>query len=111
MPLRNYSLTHSTRRELLAVAYGPKTYGQYLLGRQFVIRTDHSALQSLRRTAEPIGQQARWQTFIEQFSFVIMHRPGTRHRNADALSRRPFVEENDSDRQDRVQCAKSKASK
>jgi len=95
----------------LAVVYGLKTYRQYLLGRQFVIRTYHSALQSLRRSAEPIEQQARWQTFIEQFSFVIMRRPGTRHRNADALSRRPVVEENDSDRQDRVQCAKSKASR
>jgi len=105
---RNYDVT---RRELLAVVYGLKTYRQYLLGCQFVIRTDHSAPQSLRRTAEPIGQQARWQTFTEQFSFVIMHRPGTRHRNAHALSRRPFVEENDSDRQDRVQCAKSKVSK
>ena len=40
-----------------------------------------------------------------------MHRPGTSHRNADALSRRPFVEEDDSDSQDRVQCAKLKASK
>ena len=40
-----------------------------------------------------------------------MHRPGTKHRNADALSRKPFLEENDSDRQDRVQCAKSKVSK
>ena len=105
---QNYDVT---RRELLAVVYGLKTYRQYLLGRQFVIRSDHSALQSLRRTAEPIGQQPRWQTFIEQFSFVIMHRPGTRHRNADALSRKPFVEENDSDRQARVQCAKSKVSK
>jgi len=56
-----------------------------------VIRTDHSALQSLRRTPEPIGQQARWQAFIEQFSFVIVHRPGMRHQNADALSRRPFL--------------------
>ena len=73
---RNYDVT---RRELLAVVYGLKTYRQYLLGRQFVIRTDHSALQSLRRTPEPIGQQARWQTFIEQFSFIIMHRPGTKH--------------------------------
>jgi len=59
------------------------------MGRYFVIRTDHSCLQSVRRTAEPIGQQARWQAFIEQFNFVIMHRPGTKHRNADALSRRP----------------------
>ena len=87
---RNYDVT---RRELLAVVYGLKTYRQYLLGRQFVIRTDHSALQSLRRTPEPIGQQARWQTFIEQFSFIIMHRPGTKHQNADALSRRPAMED------------------
>ena len=80
---RNYEVT---RRELLAVIYGLRTYRQYLLGRRFVIRTDHSALQSLRRTPEPIGQQARWQAFIEQFDFEIRHRPGTQHRNADALS-------------------------
>jgi len=50
-PERNYDVT---RRELLAVVCGLKNYRQYLLGRHFVIRTDHSALQSLRRTAEPI---------------------------------------------------------
>ena len=100
-PERNYDVT---RRELLAVVYGLKMYRQYLLGRQFVIRTDHSALQSLRRTPEPIGQQARWQTFIEQFTFVIMHRPGTRHGNADALSRRP-VTESDSDEEGSDVCA------
>ena len=100
-PERNYDVT---RRELLAVVYGLKVYRQYLLGRQFVIRTDHSALQSLRKTPEPIGQQARWQTFIEQFTFVIMHRPGTRHRNADALSRRP-VSESGSDEEESEVCA------
>ena len=100
-PERNYDVT---RRELLAIVYGLKVYRQYLLGRQFVIRTDHSALQSLRKTPEPIGQQARWQTFIEQFTFVIMHRPGTRHRNADALSRRP-VSENDGDEEGPEVCA------
>ena len=87
---RNYDVT---RRELLGIVYGLKAYRQYLLGRQFVIRTDHSALQSLRRTPEPIGQQARWQAFVEQFSFTIRHRPGTQHRNADALSRRPMHDE------------------
>ena len=86
---QNYDVT---RRELLAVVFGLKIYRQYLLGREFVIRTDHSALQSLRKAPEPIGQQARWQSFIEQFNFEIRHRPGTRHLNADALSRRPTVE-------------------
>jgi len=84
----------------LAVVYGLKVYRQYLLGRPFVIRTDHSALQSLRKTPEPIGQQARSQTFIEQFNFVTMHRPGTRHRNADALSRRPIPEEEEEEHDD-----------
>ena len=91
-PERNYDVT---RRELLAVVYGLKNYRQYLLGRHFLIRTDRSALQSLRRTAEPTGQQARWKTFIERFSFAIMHRPGTKHRNADALSSRPPTVDSD----------------
>ena len=38
---RNYDVTC---RELLAIVYGLKTYRHYLLGRHFVIRTDHSAL-------------------------------------------------------------------
>ena len=57
-----------------------------------MIRTDHSALQSLRKTPEHIGTQACWQAFIEQFNFKIQHRPGTRHLNADALSRKPIIE-------------------
>jgi len=69
-----------TRRELLAVVYRLMNYRQYLLGRHFIIRTNDSGLQSLTRTADPIGQQARWQTFIEQCNyFVIMHRTGTKH--------------------------------
>ena len=37
-----------TRRELLAVIYYVKYFRQYLLGRKFVIRTDHAALCWLR---------------------------------------------------------------
>src|SRR5208282_4023850 len=59
------------------------------LGRPFVVRADHSSLQWLRRTPEPIAQQARWLAFIEQFRYTIEDRPGNRHTNADALSQRP----------------------
>ena len=39
----------------------------------------------------------------QQFSFWIVHRPGTRHRNADALSRRPVDDDSSSDEEPR-QC-------
>ena len=80
----------TTRKELLAIVYGLKQYKQYLLGRHFVIKTDHAILSWLQRTAEPMLQLARWLTFIEQFDYKILHRPGTQHGNADGLSRRPI---------------------
>jgi len=83
---RKYETTH---KELLAIVYGLKQYKQYLLGRHFVIRTDHAVLSWLRKTPEPMPQLARWLTFIEQFDYEILHRPGTQHDNADSLSRRP----------------------
>jgi len=85
-PERNYCVT---RKELLAIVCYTKTFRQYLLGRQFVIRTDHSALQWLRTTPEPIGQQARWCEILKEFDFQIVHRLGRLHGNADAMSRRP----------------------
>ena len=85
-PERNYNVT---RRELLAVMFGLKTFRQYLLGRRFTIRTDHAALQWLKKTPTPIGQQARWVEQLEEFDYIIQHRPGTKHGNAGAMSRRP----------------------
>jgi len=79
----------TTRKELLAVVYGHKQFRQYLLGRHIVIRTDHAALSWLCRTPEPMPQLARWLTLIEQYEYEVAHRPGKRHENADALSRRP----------------------
>jgi transposase InsO family protein len=78
-----------TRKELLAAVHFLKSHRQYLLGREFLLRTDHAALQWLRRTPEPIGQQGRWLEILEEFNFTVEHRPGAKHGNADALSRRP----------------------
>lgn len=78
-----------TRKELLAIVNFLKYFRHYLLGRRFHVRTDHAALQWLRHIPEPVGQQARWIGFMEEFNFDILHRPGLRHGNADAMSRRP----------------------
>ena len=32
---------------------------------------------------------ARWLEQLQEYNFAIIHRPGTRHSNADAMSRRP----------------------
>ena len=37
-------------------------------------------------------QLARWLTFIEQFDYEVVHRPGTKHGNADGLSQKPSDE-------------------
>jgi len=73
-----------------------KTFNQYVLRQHFVLRTDHAALQWLRRTPEPLGQQAHSLTFIEMSYFAVVHRAGTKHGNADGLSRRPYDQQNDS---------------
>ena len=76
-PERNYD---TTRRELLAIVYGFKTYKQHLLGRHFVIRTDHSALQWLRtatfvllRTSYSLDQHPRrhnpGRTYLRQSAY------------------------------------------
>ncbi|KAJ7987593.1 hypothetical protein DPEC_G00328090 [Dallia pectoralis] len=79
----------TTRRELLAAVEFTSHFRQYLLGRSFIIRTDHSSLRWLTRMREPEGQLARWLEKLAEYDFRVIHRPGRHHQNADALSRRP----------------------
>ena len=79
----------TTRKELLAIIFGLKTFRHYLLVIPFTLRTDHAALTSLMKTPEPVGQQARWLDLLAEYNFTILHRAGISHGNADGLSRRP----------------------
>ncbi|CAC5363264.1 Retrovirus-related Pol polyprotein from transposon 297 [Mytilus coruscus] len=81
---RNYCVT---RREMLAVVFFTKYFKHYLLGRKFLLRTDHGSLTWLQRFREPDGQIHRWIQQLSQFHLVIEHRPGNKHGNADAMSR------------------------
>ena len=77
----------TTRRELLAVVSFVRHFRHFLLGRKFLIRTDHSSLRWIMSFREPTDQMARWIEILAQFDFVIEHRAGKKHANADALSR------------------------
>ena len=84
-PERRYS---TTRKELLAIFAFIQHFRHYLYGKSFIIQTDHNALKWLKSFKEPQGQVARWIELLAEFNFVVQHRPGTKHGNADALSRR-----------------------
>ena len=86
---RKYSVT---RKELLAVVVFISYFRQYLLGRSFLLHSDHGSLMWLRNFRNPEGQLARWLEKLQQFSFTIQHRPGKKHLNADALSRLPDIQ-------------------
>ena len=81
---RNYC---TTRKELLAVVKFCRQFRHYLLGRFFLIRTDHNSLVWLTRFKYIEGQLARFIEELSQYNFKILHRKGINHENADALSR------------------------
>ena len=77
----------TTRKELLAVVVFVQHYEHYLLGRPFLIRTDHASLAWLMRFKRIGGQLCRWLEYLARFSYSIQHRSGQKHSNADGLSR------------------------
>ena len=82
---RNYCVTDS---ELLAVQYFMEYYRQYLLGRPFLVRSYHQALRWLFSLRDPKDRIARWLETMSAFDFTIEYRPGPKHGNVDAMSRR-----------------------
>ncbi|KAL5516359.1 hypothetical protein EMCRGX_G001657 [Ephydatia muelleri] len=79
----------ATRREMLALVWAIKHFRPYLYGRRFTVRTDHASLRWLQSFHEPEGQVARWLECLSEYDFEVVHRPGTKHTNADALSCMP----------------------
>ena len=78
----------TTYRELLAVVLFIKQFRQYLLGRHFLVRTDHSSLRWLTNFKDAEGMVGRWLSSISPYDFEIQHRSGVNHGNADGLSRK-----------------------
>jgi hypothetical protein len=73
----------TTRKELLAIVMFTRQYRHYLLGKKFIIRTDHNSLIWLMNFKNIEGQLARWLEELAQYNMAIQHRPGKLHGNAD----------------------------
>ena len=83
-PERNYS---TTEKELLAIVWAIKRLRQYLLGRKFLIRTDHQALKWLQNCKDPSSRLMRWRLRLEEYVYEIEYTKGKDNTAADALSR------------------------
>jgi hypothetical protein len=81
-------------RELLAIIYAVKAFRYLLLGAQqkFLIRTDHENLKYFKSPQNITARQARWQEFLQDYNFELIHFPGKSNTIADLLSRRKDFE-------------------
>ena len=84
-------------KEGLAVVFDVKKFHQYLFGRSFNIKSDHRPLQYLFNETRGIPTLAsariqRWALTFSAYDYQINYKEGSRHANADLLSRLPLPE-------------------
>lgn len=83
---KNYS---TTDREALAIFWGIKHYRHYLLGRHFVVYTDHKPLLAWRTDSDLEGRRGKWMTKLQDYDFTIYYAKGKENVVPDLLSRWP----------------------
>ena len=79
----NYSVTD---KELLALVKTVEHFRHYLLGRKFVLRTDHRALAYLWESKNPNSRLLRWSLAMQEYDFTPVYIKGETNM-ADVLSR------------------------
>jgi hypothetical protein len=72
---------------MLAAVWAVKTFRPHVLGLIFNVVIDHSPLQWLMNKPDLTGKHARWALSLQEFTFIITHRAGITHQNADVPSR------------------------
>ena len=75
------------KMECLAVKLGAQAFRIHLLGREFVVVTDHQALEWLERMRNDNSRLTRLSLSLQSFHFKIRYRQGKLNGNTDALSR------------------------
>ena len=82
-------------REALAIVFGVQKFRQFLLGRHFVLLTDHKPLITLfgENRSIPLMASARimrWALILSAYTYTVEHIPGKENLCADYLSRAPL---------------------
>ena len=75
-------------QEFYAIVQALKKWRHYLFPKEFVLCTDHQALQYLNSQGKLNQRHMRCVEFLQSYTFVLKHRSGKSNRLVDALSRR-----------------------
>jgi transposase InsO family protein len=81
---KNYG---ATKRELLGIIFGLRSFHNYLCGRRFTLFTDHKALTALFTVRHLSYVLQDWIDTLLQYDFDCVHRPGVEMILPDTLSR------------------------
>lgn len=76
-------------RELFGFVHAFKTWRHYLAGSSVRVEGDHKPLTWIKTQKLLSPKQARWLSFLEEFTYTINYIPGKQLQAADAISRRP----------------------
>jgi len=74
-------------KEALAIFWGIIRLKSYLLGREFLVLTDHKPLQFIYNNDKSSPKVLRWKMQLQEFSFRVEHCSGKSNTAADCLSR------------------------
>ena len=99
---RNYDIYD---RELLAIIRALEEWRHYIQGSPHAttILSDHKNLTYYREAKKLSRRQARWALYLSEFDVKLVHTPGTKMIQSDALSRRPdFIPDEDTDNENIV---------
>ena len=77
---------HTHEHETIVILKALIKWEDKLLGRKFVIVTDHKRLEYFETQPHLSSRQTRWWEYISRFNFTIQHVDGTTNRVADCLS-------------------------
>ena len=81
---QNYSVVE---KECLALVWAVKSLSTYLIGREFVVETDHAPLLYLNRAKSENGRLMRWALLLSQYRFNLRSVRGSENYGPDFLSR------------------------
>ncbi|GFO28894.1 reverse transcriptase [Plakobranchus ocellatus] len=95
MPCRYASRKHLSRegrysaieREALALVFAVTQFERYLAFNHIIFQTDHKPLSYLRASSPKNVRLMRWALALREFSFQVVHMPGSQNVHTDVLSR------------------------